>query len=113
MNAEPITNVCTAIKFTLPFNRISYYITIPYSTSFWGKSINISFANIILYKKIYLYCILSIKKLYDFILFIQIAHYYKKVNNSVFYLCTQNVICLNKAELSFDIIHLTFFKSLK
>lgn len=54
MNVEPITNVCTLIKFTLLFNRISYYIIILHSTSFWEKCININFTNIILYKKIYL-----------------------------------------------------------
>lgn len=57
---------------------------------------------------------LSVEKLHDFVLpFIQIVHYYGKINNTVLYLSTQNVICLNKAELSLNLVHLTFLKSLK
>lgn len=78
MNAEPITNVCTAIKFTLPFNRISYYI-IPYSILSREKSININFANIISYKNIFILNIVR-RKLIWFYSLLKITYYYGKVN---------------------------------
>lgn len=52
-----------------------------------------------------------VEKLYDFVPFTQIMHYYGKVNNSVLYLSTQNLTCLNKARIvarsySFDLFQL-------